>query len=122
MKDLEKYICLTRNLTLAWDYPYCLSLFLHTCSLIRALLDICFLVPVSQVVQITRPRGYKTFFVLNSIEHEILNAHKYNNIKKFCFILGSDKPRMLFFLLIYVKMPTVVGILTFMSRKNFMLS
>ena len=35
----------------------------------------------------TRPRGYKTFFVLNSIEHEILNAHKYKkkNIKKFGF-------------------------------------
>ena len=29
------------------------------------------------------PRGYKTFFVLNSFEHEILNAHKYKNIKKF---------------------------------------
>ena len=27
---------------------------------------------------------------------------------------------MIFFLLISVKMPTVVGILTFMSRKNFM--
>ena len=27
------------------------------------------------------PRGYKTFFVLNSVE--ILNAHKYKNIKKF---------------------------------------
>ena len=36
--------------------------------------------------------------------------------------LGSDKPRMLFFLFINVKMPTTVGILTFMSRKNFMLS
>ena len=31
----------------------------------------------------TRPRGYKTFFVLNSVEHEILDAHKYKNIKKF---------------------------------------
>ena len=31
----------------------------------------------------TRPRGYKTFFVLNSVEHEILNAHMYKNIKKF---------------------------------------
>ena len=31
------------------------------------------------------PRGYKTFFVLNSVEHEILNAHKYKNIKKFGF-------------------------------------
>ena len=29
---------------------------------------------------------------------------------------------MLFFLLINIKMPTVVGILTFMSRKNFMLT
>ena len=26
------------------------------------------------------PRGKKTFFMLNSIEHEILNAHKYKNI------------------------------------------
>ena len=42
-------------------------------------------------------------------------------VKKFGF-LGSDKPRMLFFPLIHVKMPTVVGILTFMSRKKFMLS
>ena len=24
-----------------------------------------------------RSRGYKTFFMLNSAEHEILNAHKY---------------------------------------------
>ena len=29
---------------------------------------------------------------------------------------------MLYFLLIDVKMPTIVGILTFMSRKNFRLS
>ena len=29
---------------------------------------------------------------------------------------------MLFFVLINVKMPTIVGILTFMSRKNFKLS
>ena len=28
---------------------------------------------------------------------------------------------MLFFLFINVKMPTIVGILTFMSRENFML-
>ena len=33
----------------------------------------------------TRARGYKTFFVLNSVEHEISNAHKYKNIKKFSF-------------------------------------
>ena len=32
-----------------------------------------------------RPRGYKAFFILNSVEHDILNAHKYKNIKKFGF-------------------------------------
>ena len=35
------------------------------------------------VIYKTRLRGYKTFFMLNSVEHEILNAHKYKNIKKF---------------------------------------
>ena len=42
------------------------------------------------------PRCYKTFSMLNSAEHEILNAHKYQEIQHFS---GSDKPRMLFFLL-----------------------
>ena len=60
--------------------------------------------------------------MLNSVEHESLNAHKYKNIKKFGFFLGSDKPRMLVFPLINVKMASTVGILTFMSRKIFMLS
>ena len=32
-----------------------------------------------------RPRGYKTFFMFNSIEHEILNAYKSENIRKFVF-------------------------------------
>ena len=36
--------------------------------------------------------------------------------------LGSDKPRMLFFMLINVEMPKIVGILTFMRRKNFVLN
>ena len=31
---------------------------------------------------LNRSRGYKTFFMLSSVEHEILNAHKYKNIKK----------------------------------------
>ena len=60
--------------------------------------------------------------MLNSAEHETLNAQKYENIQKFSFIAGSDNPRMLFSLLINVEMPTGVGILTLMSRKNFMLS
>ena len=36
--------------------------------------------------------------------------------------LGLDRYRILFFPLINVKMPTIIGILTFICRKNFMLS
>ena len=43
----------------------------------------CRLRSVHTVQTKIRPRGYKTFFVLNSVEHEILNDHKYKNIKKF---------------------------------------
>ena len=68
------------------------------------------------------PRGYKTFFMLNSVEHENVNAHKYKKYQEIQLFSGSDKWRRLFFLLINVKMPTTVGILTFMGRKNFMLS
>ena len=56
--------------------------------------------------------------MLNSAEHKISNAHKYKNIRNSAF-LGSRRPRILFFLLINVEMPTVVGILTFMSGKCF---
>ena len=34
-------------------------------------------------VKNSRARGYKTCFMLSSVEHEILNAHKCKNIKKF---------------------------------------
>ena len=30
-------------------------------------------------------RGYKTFFMFNTDEHDIVNAHKYEKIKKFSF-------------------------------------
>ena len=33
-------------------------------------------------------RGYKLFFMLNSAEHEILNAHKYDKVKKFSIFSG----------------------------------
>ena len=46
-----------------------------------------------------RPQGYKTFFMLNSTEHA-----QFNSIK--------------FIRLLNDKMPTVVGILTFISVKN----
>ena len=71
--------------------------------------------------RVTRLRGYKTFFMLISVEFDILNAHKYKNIKKFSF-LSSYKPRLLFSTLINVKNAKIVGILTFVSRKNFKLS
>ena len=67
---------------------------------------------------LNQAQGYKTFSMLNSTEHEILNVHKYEYI----IFLNSGKPRMLFFLLINVKMPTIVGMLIFISRKHFMLS
>ena len=47
-----------------------------------------------------RARGYKTFFMLNSAEHENLNAHKYENIKELSIFSGPVKPRRLFFLII----------------------
>ena len=68
---------------------------------------------------ILSPEVIKLFFVLNSAEHKILNAHKYKKIKKFSIfqaqIKVGRKLRMPFFLLINVEMPTIVGILTFMS-------
>ena len=52
-----------------------------SCSLLATL----FGSTISAISQydIARPRGYKTFSMLNSVEHEILNAHKNKNIKKF---------------------------------------
>ena len=44
------------------------------------------------------------FFMLSSVEHENLNAHKYKLSRNSAF-LGSDKTRILFFPLINVKMP-----------------
>ena len=66
------------------------------------------------------PRLY-FFFMLNSTEFEI-STHKklkYRKLKKFLALSLSD---VVFIMLINVKMPTIVGILTFMSRINFVLS
>ena len=40
-------------------------------------------------IRSSQARGYKTFFMLNLAEHEILNAHKYKNNKKFSFFLAQ---------------------------------
>ena len=57
--------------------------------------------------------------MLNSVEHEIVNAHKYKKYQEIQLFSDSDKPRFQFLLLINVEMSTIVGILTFMRRKNF---
>ena len=58
-----------------------------------------------------RPRGYKTVFMLNSAEHEIFSATKYENANKFsCSAMFSKKEF------------AIVSNLRFVSRKNFMLS
>ena len=48
------------------------------------------------------PKVRYVFFMLNSVKHKILNAHKYKTIKKFDFFIGSDKPRILLFPLKHV--------------------
>ena len=68
------------------------------------------------------PQGYEIFFMLNSAEHEILDARKLKKNQEIQHLSGSDTPKMQFVPLINVKMPTIVGILTFMSKKNFLLS
>ena len=54
------------------------------------------------------PRSYKTFFMLNTVEHEILDDHKYKNIKKFGFVQAQISIEYYFFPLIIVKMLTNV--------------
>ena len=57
----------------------------------------------------------------SSTEHEISTAQKlkYRQMKKFLALSLSD---VVFIMLINVKMPTIVGILSLMSMINFMLS
>ena len=38
---------------------------------------------MTKIRAVTRPQGYKTFYMLNSAEHEILNAHMHKHMKKF---------------------------------------
>ena len=62
----------------------------------------------------TWPRGYNFFFMLNSTEQEIQLLIKTKiPTSKECFALSLSY--VVFIILITVKMPTIVGILTFMS-------
>ena len=44
---------------------------------------------VQCICLIYRPRGYKKIFMLNSVEHDILIAHKYKYIKIFGSFLAQ---------------------------------
>ena len=60
----------------------------------------------------------KLFFVLNSTEYEISSPHKKYTAEKKEF-LAFKLSGIVLIMLINVKMPTIVGILTFMSKKKF---
>ena len=64
-----------------------------------------------------RSLGYRKIVMLNSAEHEILNAHQYQHIKKLSIFQIQIGLGCYFVRLINVEMPTITGILTFMSRK-----
>ena len=60
--------------------------------------------------------------MLNLTEHETSGAHySLSGEKQRFFFLALKHSDGAFILLINVKMPTIVGILTFMSRMNFKL-
>ena len=73
--------------------------------------------PFQLVNDLPGPEGIKLFSCSTqlSMKFKLLIRIKISRNSAF---LGSYKPRLLFFLLINVKIPTIVGILTFMSRKN----
>ena len=60
--------------------------------------------------------------MLNSTEFEVSVAHKNYNIEKQRFLPALKHSDVVCTLQINVKMPTIDGILTFMSRIHFMLS
>ena len=60
-------------------------------------------------------------FMLNTTEHEISTAQK-TKISKSKQVFALSISDIVFTMLSNVKMPTIVGILTSMSRINFVLS
>ena len=72
-------------------------------------------------ILMARPQGYKTFSRSTqlSIKFQQLIKTKYRQIKKWLALSPSD---VVFIILIIVKTPTIVGVLTFITRINFVLS
>ena len=67
-------------------------------------------------------RGYKTVFMVYSTEAEISTAHKKPKYRQITEFLALNLSDVVFIMLLNAKMPTIFGILTFMSRINSMLS
>ena len=59
--------------------------------------------------------------MLNSTENEISFAHKKLKYRQLNKLLALSLSDVVFIMLINVEMQTIVGILTFMSRINFLL-
>ena len=84
-----------------WNYP-CLELNFMVTKVFEPLQFDCICTRVSRLfcdvnVNVENwPRGYKTFFMLNSVEHKILNAHKYKNINKFSIFPAQISPECYF--------------------------
>ena len=73
-------------------------------------------------LDLIRPQSYKTFFMLNSTESEIPTAHKKIKYQQIKCVLAFSLSNVRFIMLINVKIPTIVGILAFMSMTIFVLS
>ena len=67
----------------------------------------------------TLPRGYNIFSCLNQLSMKLLIETKI--LKNRLFLLFKLSDHVVFIMLINVKMPTIVGILTVMSMIKFML-
>ena len=65
-------------------------------SLLSSLVKLCFRAKIICGI-LVRPRGYKKNIVLNFAENEILDAHKYENIKKFSIFLAQISLECYFF-------------------------
>ena len=70
-------------------------------------------------MSLSGPEIIKRFSCSTQVSTKLVLVLKYRQIKKFLALSLSD---VVFIMLINVKMPTIVGILTFMSMINFVLS
>ena len=68
------------------------------------------------------PEVIKLFSCSTQLSMKFKNVLKYKNIKKFGIFKAQLSLKILFSPLIHVKIPTIVGILTFMSGESLLLN